>query len=60
MTIAVTNNLLKTVLEACKANEALTAAVKETDSKLFEMLEANNQQIKELRPAACTPCLRRS
>ena len=47
MTIAVANNLLKTVLEACKANEALAAAVKATDSKLFEMLEENNKQIKE-------------
>ena len=46
-TIAVANNLLKTVLEACKANEALAAAVKATDSRLFEMLEANNKQIKE-------------
>ena len=47
MTITVTNNLLKTILEACKANEALTAAIKATDSKLFEMLEENNKQIKE-------------
>jgi len=47
MTIAVANSLLKTVLEACKANETLAAAVKATDSKLFEMLEANNKQIKE-------------
>ena len=46
-TIAVANSLLKTVLEACKANEALAAAVKATDSRLFEMLEANNKQIKE-------------
>jgi len=47
MTISVANSLLKTVLEACKANEALTAAVKATDSKLFEMLEESNKQIKE-------------
>ena len=47
MTIAVANNLLKTVLEACKTNEALAAAVKATDSKLYEMLEENNKQIKE-------------
>ena len=47
MTIAVANGLLKTVFEACKANEALAAAVKATDSRLFEMLEANNKQIKE-------------
>ena len=47
VTMAVANNLLKTVVEACKANEALAAAVKATDSRLFEMLEENNKHIKE-------------
>ena len=47
MTIAVANGLLKTVFEACKANEALAAAVKATDSRLFEMLEGSNGRIKE-------------
>ena len=41
--ITIASGLLKTVYEACKENEA----VKATDSKLFEMLEENNRQIKE-------------
>ena len=45
--ITIASGLLKTVYEACKENETLAAAVKATDSKLFEMLEENNRQIKE-------------
>ena len=47
LTISVANDILKTVFEACKANETLAAAVKATDSRLFEMLENSNGQIKE-------------
>ena len=47
VSIASANNILKAVYEGCKANETLAAAVKATDSKLFEMLEKNNKQIKE-------------
>ncbi len=45
--MAVANSILKTVYEACQQNEALAAAVKATDSRLFDMLEENNKQIKE-------------
>jgi hypothetical protein len=41
------NAILKAVYEGCQANETLAAAVKATDSKLFEMLEENNKHIKE-------------
>ena len=47
VSIANANNILKAVYEGCKANETLAAAVKATDSKLFEMLEENNKRIKE-------------
>jgi len=45
--IAVANKILNVVYDACKENETLTAAVKATDSKLFEMLEENNKHINE-------------
>ena len=41
------NNILKAVYEGCRANETLAAAIKATDSKLYEMLEENNKHIKE-------------
>ena len=47
VSIANANNILKAVYEGCKANETLAAAVKATDSRLFEMLEENNKHIKE-------------
>ena len=47
VSIANANNILKAVYEGCKANETLAAAVKATDSRLFEMLEENNKRIKE-------------
>ena len=47
VSIANANNILKAVYEGCKANETLAAAVKATDSRLFEMLEGSNGRIKE-------------
>ena len=41
------NTILKAVYEGCQANETLAAAVKATDSKLYDMLEENNKHIKE-------------
>lgn len=41
------NNILKAVYEGCQANETLAAAIKATESKLFEMLEESNKHIKE-------------
>ena len=37
------NTILKAVYEGCQANETLAAAVKATDSKLYDMLEENNK-----------------
>ena len=45
--ITAANNILKAIYEGCQANETLAAAVKATDSRLFEMLEENNKQMKE-------------
>lgn len=47
MMITVANRFLKVIYEACQENEALAAAVKATDSKLFDMLLENNNHIKE-------------
>ena len=45
--ISIANRLLKAVFEACQENETLTAAVKATDSKLFDMLLESNRHLKE-------------
>ena len=45
--ITAANNILKAIYEGCQANETLAAAVRATDSRLFEMLEENNKQMKE-------------
>ena len=47
VSIANANAILKAVYEGCQANETLAAAVKATDSKLYDMLEENNKHIKE-------------
>ena len=45
--IAIANSLLKAIFDACQENEILTAAVKATDSRLFDMLLETNRYMKE-------------
>ena len=45
--ITITNSFLNAIYEACQANETLAAAVKATDSRLYDMLLENNRRIKE-------------
>ena len=45
--IAVVNFLVKTVFDTAQENEGLVAAVKATDSKLFDMLLQSNSRIQE-------------
>ena len=46
ISIALANGILKEIYDACQANETLAAAVKATDSKLYDMLLANNERFK--------------
>ena len=46
ISIALANGILKEIYDACQANETLAAAVKATDSKLYNMLLANNERFK--------------
>ena len=47
VSIANANNILKAVYEGCQANETLAAAIKATESRLFEMLEESNKHMQE-------------
>lgn len=47
VSISIANGILKEIYDTCQANETLMAAVKATDSRLFEMLEENNKHMKE-------------